>query len=891
MSEMPKAYDFKSTEERIYNWWEEKGWFKPEVQPPDAEPFVISIPPPNVTGELHQGHALFVAVQDLMIRRARMQGKASLWVPGTDHAGIATQLQVEKRLMKEGLTRQQIGRDAFLERTWAWKEKYGNYITQQLRRLGASCDWDRERFTLDEVLSKAVREAFVRMHRLGLIYRGEYLVNWSPGLQTAVSDLEVDYSEEKGYLYYFNYPIKGGGSIPVATTRPETILGDTAVAVHPDDDRYAQFVGGIAIVPMLDREIPVIADSYVDVSFGTGALKVTPGHDPNDFEIGRWHGLEIVNVMNRDATMSDAAGPYTGLDRFDCRERLWADMETAGLTVKKEDYTISVPRSQRGGEIIEPLVSRQWFANAEPGAKMALAAVRAGRIRIVPERFEKVWENWLENIQPWCISRQLWWGHRIPVWYCGDCDHLTVSVIDPATCEACGSAHIEQDPDVLDTWFSSALWPFSTLGWPEKTADLERFYPTDVLETGYDILFFWVARMVMAGAMFTNDIPFHTIYLHGLVRDEQGRKMSKSIGNVVDPLDLMEEYGTDALRFTLLTGGTPGNDLNLAIAKVASNRNFANKIWNMARFIVGAIEKVQADGESVPVSSPVYSAADKWILTRLSELVETADRLYDGYQYGEADRQIHDFLWGDFADWYLELAKVQFDQGDNAAWTTLSVLRQVMDDCLRLLHPFIPFVTEETWQQLKAAFEEAQLGLKPEGGWPAALIIADWPASGERYPVEAADFELLRELVRSIRATRSQYNVEAGRQITALIAAGDKAPILESQRPILAFLARLDESTLTIANSISVPEGTVTVSLGHVTAYLPLAGMIDLTAERSRLSSELEKLDEQIARVSKLLEGEFSKRAPADVVEREREKLTRYQASHLEVTERLKALS
>jgi valyl-tRNA synthetase len=537
------------------------------------------------------------------------------------------------------------------------------------------------------------------------------------------------------------------------------------------------------------------------------------------------------------------------------------------------------------------MVSRQWFANAEPGAQMALAAVHSGRIKIVPERFEKVWENWLENIQPWCISRQLWWGHRIPVWYCGECNHLTVSVIDPAACEACGGSHIEQDPDVLDTWFSSALWPFSTLGWPEKTADLQRFYPTDVLETGYDIIFFWVARMVMAGAMFTNDIPFHTIYLHGLVRDEHGRKMSKSIGNVVDPLDLMEEYGTDALRFTLLTGGTPGNDLNLAIAKVASNRNFANKIWNMARFIVGAIVKVQADGGSVPVSSPVYSTADKWILTRLSELVETADRLYDSFQYGEAGRQIHDFLWGDFADWYLELAKVQFNQGDNTAWTTLSVLLKVMDECLRLLHPFIPFVTEETWQQLKVAFEDSQMGLLPDGGWPAALIVADWPTSGKRYLVEAADFELLRELVRSIRASRSQYNVEAGRQISALIAAGDRTVFLESQRPILAFLARLDKSTLTIANAISVPEEAVTISLGYVTAYLPLAGMIDLAAERKRLTGDLEKLNQQIARVSKLLAGEFSKKAPADVVEREREKLARFQASQLEVTERLSALS
>ncbi|MGD8857926.1 MAG: valine--tRNA ligase, partial [Chloroflexota bacterium] len=541
MSEMPKAYDFSSTEERIYAWWEENGWFKPEIQPEDAEPFVISIPPPNVTGELHQGHALFVAVEDLMIRRARMQGKAALWVPGTDHAGIATQLQIEKRLAEEGLRREEIGREAFLERTWQWKHKYGSYITVQLRRLGASCDWDRERFTMDEGLSEAVRESFVRLYRMGLIYQGEYLVNWSPGLQTAVSDLEVEYSEEPGFLYYFNYPLEDGGFIPVATTRPETILGDTGLAVHPDDERYADYVGKMALVPMLERPIPIIADAYVDMEFGSGALKVTPGHDPNDFEIGQRHDLAVVNVMKKDATMSEAAGPYAGLDRFECRQRLWADMEAAGLAIRKEPYTISVPRSQRGGEIIEPLVSRQWFVNAEPQAKMALDAVRSGRIEIVPERFVKVWENWLENIQPWCISRQLWWGHRIPVWYCDRCGGQTVARVDPTQCQHCGSEQIEQDPDVLDTWFSSALWPFSTLGWPEVTPDLERFYPTTLLETGYDILFFWVARMVMAAALYTNDIPFKTIYLHGLVRDAQGRKMSKTIGNVVDPLEVMKE--------------------------------------------------------------------------------------------------------------------------------------------------------------------------------------------------------------------------------------------------------------------------------------------------------------------------------------------------------------
>jgi valyl-tRNA synthetase len=634
------------------------------------------------------------------------------------------------------------------------------------------------------------------------------------------------------------------------------------------------------------------------MNFGTGALKVTPGHDPNDFEIGQRHNLAIVNVMNKDATMSEAAGPYAGLDRAECRQKLWDDMEAAGLTIKKEAYTLHVPRSQRGGEIIEPMISKQWFVDAEPMAKMGLAAVHSGRVKIVPERFVKVWENWLENIRPWCISRQLWWGHRIPVWYCQECGHLTVSRADPAACEQCHSPRLEQDPDVLDTWFSSALWPFSTLGWPEPTADLERYYPTDILETGYDILFFWVARMVMAGAMFTNNVPFHTIYLHGLVRDEQGRKMSKTIGNVVDPLKVMEQYGTDALRFTLLTGGTPGNDLNLSLAKVENNRNFANKIWNAARFILHNLDRVTvADEPPEPVEGgpstgvPTdYSAADQWILTRLSELIETADRLYDGYQYGEVGRQIHDFFWGDFADWYLELSKVQLDRGGAAAWTTMYVLRHVLDVSLRLLHPFIPFVTEETWQQVKAAFAAADVGIEPAGGWPEALIIADWPRRGDKYPEAAADFERLRELVRQIRATRSEYNVEPGRFIAASIVAGETADFLKEQRPILAFLARLDVAQLDIQPTGEAPEEAATIPMGDMTAYLPLAGMVDLEKERARLTAELQELEEQIGRVSNLLAGEFAQKAPPPVVEREREKLARFEAGHKEITERLGAL-
>jgi valyl-tRNA synthetase len=842
-----------------------------------------------VTGELHMGHAMFVALEDLMIRRARMQGRAALWVPGVDHAGIATQLQVEKMLLNEGTSRAEIGREEFLRRTWEWKEKYGSYITLQLRRLGASCDWDRERFTMDEGLSRAVREAFARLYRLGLIYRGEYLVNWSPGLQTAVSDLEVEYSEEAGYLYFFKYPVQGGGYLPVATTRPETILGDTAVAVHPDDDRYKDYIGRTALVPMLDREIPIIADEYVDRAFGTGALKVTPGHDLNDFDIGRRKDLAIVSVMNKDATMNEAAGPYAGLDRFECRKRLWADMDAAGLTIKTEPYTLNIPRSQRGGEIVEPMISTQWFVNTKPLAEMALAAVHSGRISIVPDHFIKTWDNWLLNIRPWCISRQLWWGHRIPVWHCENCGHHTVALVDPGACERCGSPAIEQDLDVLDTWFSSALWPFSTLGWPEQTADLARFYPTDVMETGYDILFFWVARMVMSAALFTNDIPFHTIYLHGLVRDGNGRKMSKTTGNVTDPLDVLTEFGTDALRFTLLTGGTPGQDLNLSIDRVASNRNFANKIWNTVRFVIRSLDRA-SNSDRPDEPEKALSAADRWILTRLSETLATVNRLMDGYSFGQAGSQAYDFLWSEMADWYLEIAKVQMQRGGSAAWVTLYVLRTVLDQALRLLHPYIPFVTEEVWQQLRQAYLEADLGIAPPEGWSEALIIADWPQPGPQYASDAADFEEIRELIRRIRNARAEQSVEPAKFIPAIISAGEKTDFVSSQRAILVALARLDEDNLVITNNAEPPDQALMVVLGGVTCYLPLAGMVDLAAERQRLENEVKDLSRQIDRLENLLNGQFTEKAPAEVVNKEREKLARLQAGRLELQDRLAVL-
>jgi valyl-tRNA synthetase len=885
-TEMATAYDPQAVETALYDWWESQGYFRPEIAPPEAEPFVISMPPPNVTGELHLGHAMFVAMEDLMTRYYRMRGRAALWVPGTDHAGIATQLQVERLLRSEGTSRQEVGREEFLCRTWEWKAKYGGQIQNQLRRLGASCDWKRERFTLDDGLSRAVREAFVRLYEKGLIYRGEYLINWSPGLQTAVSDLEVEYQEEEGLLYYFKYPIAGAeledgpgqGHIPVATTRPETILGDTAVAVHPDDERYRHLIGKTCLVPILGRTIPVIHDTYVSMEFGTGALKITPGHDPNDFEIGQRHGLQIINVLNPDATMSKSAGPYAGMDRYECRQKLWADMQAANLTLKTEPYTLQVPRSQRGGEVVEPMISTQWFVKMKPLADAGLDAVRDGRIRIVPERFVKVYYNWLENIRDWCISRQLWWGHRIPVWYCGDCDHMTAARQDPTRCEKCGSANLEQDPDVLDTWFSSGLWPFSTLGWPLETEDYQRFYPTDVMETGYDILFFWVARMIMQGLEMTGRVPFHTVYLHGLVRDAHGNKMSKTAGNVIDPLEMMDQYGTDALRFTLLTGSTPGNDMSLSEERIVANRNFANKIWNATRFVVGNLGAAFDSGQGTWNLSAL-ALPDRWIISRHNRLIENVTQLLDAHQYGEAGRQIYEFLWSEYADWYIEIAKIRlYGTNVRAQATVRRVLVYVLARTLRLLHPYMPFVTEATWQHLPHLED--------------SLMITSWPIP--QSPDEEAEtaMQLVMDVVRAIRNARAEYDVEPGHRIVAHMAAGQKYDLLVSQRDVLVELARLDPDNLRIAHSLlDTTEQALTLVVGGIEIYLPLAGMVDLNAERARLQKELTYVEDGITRSQKLLSNEgFITKAPAEVVQKERDKLTNLQEQAQKLSERLEAL-
>ena len=893
--DLPKTYDFKNTEERIYKMWEKGGFFKPTNDPnqpghdPTKKPYVISIPPPNVTGKLHLGHAMFVSMEDLMIRYHRMQGIPTLWVPGSDHAGIATQLQVENALREEGSSREEIGRDEFLKRTWAWKEEYGGHITNQIRRLGASCDWSRERFTLDEGLSRAVREAFVQLYEKKMIYRGPRLINWSPGLKTAVSDLEVEYHEEKGVLYYFKYMIANGSDedyIPVATTRPETILGDTAVAIHPEDERYQKYQGKKAVVPILGREIPVIADSYVDREFGTGALKITPGHDPNDFEIGERHGLEIISVLDESARVNQFGGPYNGQDRFECRENMWNDMKDAGLVIKESDYVHQVPRSQRGGEIIEPMVSTQWFVKMDALAASGIEAVKAGRIKIIPERFEKVYYNWLENIQDWCISRQLWWGHRIPVWYCVDCGALTVTREDPAVCIQCWSDNIEQDPDVLDTWFSSGLWPFSTLGWPDETPDLKYFYPTTMMETGYDILFFWVARMIMSGLEFTGQVPFHQVYLHGLIRDEFGKKMSKSYGNVIDPLEVMDELGTDALRFTLLVGSTPGNDMNLSLKKVEANRNFTNKLWNAARLVLASIPKAPQN----PTGEPDWTLADGFIRARLKSVIRDVKRLFDSCQYGEAGRQIYDFFWNDYADWYLEIAKLQINEGGDRAYYTADLMVRVLDSVLRMLHPFTPFVTEELFGHLKESARAHSDSLLPgDYAWPEALIVAPWPTAGDPNSWEEGcirDFSTLQDIVRAIRNLRTEKNVKPGLRIPAVIAAGDFAHILQQQIKSLTTLAKLDESRIQIQDQLAgKPEDHIGLVVGAVEIYLPLADLVDLEEERTRLERDLAAAERQITRLTNLLAGPFSEKAPPNVVHNEREKLTVFQ----ETAEKLKS--
>ena len=869
--EMPKAYEPGQVEQKWYQFWLEKGYFKPEIDP-EKKPFVIIMPPPNVTGELHIGHALTATLEDIMTRWHRMKGDPTLWLPGVDHAGIATQVVVEQMLAKEGLDRHKLGREKTQERIRQWAESRREIIAQQHERMGASCDWSRERYTLDEGPSRAVRTAFVRLYNKGLIYRGERIINWCPRCATAISDLEVDHKDIQGHLYYVQYPLaeSNKGFITVATTRPETILGDTAVAVNPRDERFKAILGKKVILPAVNRVIPIVADEAVDPAFGTGAVKITPAHDPVDFEVAQRQGLPLVNILNPDATMNENAGPYIGLDRFSCRQAILSDLEKDGLLVKVEPYTHSVGHCQRCQTVIEPLASKQWFINTQPLAQPAIKAVLDGRITIIPPRFTKVYLNWMENIRDWCISRQLWWGHRIPVWYCHDCGELTVSVDDAKACSHCGSANISQDPDVLDTWFSSALWTHSTLGWPDDTEDLRYFYPTTVMETGYDILFFWIARMVMMGLEDTGDIPFHTVYLHGLIRDEKGEKMSKIKGNVLNPIDTLEKYGTDALRFALSTGTSPGNDIKLAPSRLEAGRNFTNKLWNATRFVVRCIEP---EGTELKIQQTFLPVEDRWILSRLSRTVSSVTSLMEDFQFGEAQRQIHDFLWGEFCDWYIEIAKIRLRSGAKEVPSPVPVLVYVLETSLRLLHPYMPFVTEELWQNLKSRLPS---------DWQVAesIMIAAYPeAEDEAIDPEAERvMESVIEIIRSIRNKRREFKVESSKRIPAQIDAGELLSAISSHAQTIQTLAKIEPITFGDSSGKSPVWGDA-MSLGlilqrGIKVSIPLKDMFDLEAERKRLQREIEQSQAEVARLeARLKDQDFLTRAPAAVVDKERQKL------------------
>ena len=871
---IPRAYDAAAVERRIYqNWWD-SGYFAPRPNP-SRQSFCIVMPPPNVTGELHLGHALTASLQDALTRWHRMRGDATLWLPGKDHAGIATQWVVERTLAEEGTNRHEMGRDAFEQRVWEWVERYGNTIDEQHRRLGASCDWSRLRFTLDPGPVRAVRTTFVNLFNKGLIYRHERIINWCPRCATALSDLEVDYEERDGKLYYIRYPLADNPdeSVTVATTRPESMLGDTGVAVHPDDERYQDKLGRMALLPIVGREIPVVGDPAIEMEFGTGALKVTPGHDVVDFEIGERHGLPIVNIIGFDGCLTDAAGPtYVGMERFAARTAVAEELENLGLLERIEDYHHSVGQCQRCSEVVEPLISLQWFLNVgqhtDPDsiAGRAHDAVADGDIEIVPERFTRVYLNWLENIRDWCISRQLWWGHRIPVWYCAGCGAYAAHVADPTSCQACGSANLNQESDVLDTWFSSGLWPHSTLGWPDaESDDLKDFYPNAVMETGYDILFFWVARMIMLGIENTGRIPFRSVYLHGMVLDAEGQKMSKTRGNTLDPLDLLEQYGTDALRFALTTGTAPGNNLRLSNDKLESSRNFANKIWNAARFVITAVQGRDDLAGWHDQISPEHRE-DRWIIGRLDALTEAVNESLAEFELGEAQQKLYDFVWNDFCDWYIEMAKVRLRENDPGAALTLV---HVLERSLRLLHPFMPFVTEEIWQNLTSRVPA------PAAGLPASIMVAEYPRM--ETPRAAADAEsemdVVMQTIRAVRNMRAQLRIPAAQKLEASIESNGMRTVVEEEREAISVLARVEPLRVLAGDEAAAGTG-VSLVVNPLVVRLPLSGIVDLDAESQRLAQELANTRRNQERVEQLLaNANFVAKARPEVVEKERERL------------------
>ena len=848
--ELAKAYEPQEVEGRIYDFWMQGGYFHAEVDP-KKKPYTIVIPPPNITGQLHMGHAWDETLQDILIRWKRMQGYSALWLPGTDHASIATEAKIVEAMREEGITKEDLGREAFLERAWAWKDKFGGRILEQLKLLGSSCDWDRLRFTMDEGCSKAVRHVFVKLYEEGLIYRGERIINWCPHCKTAISDAEVIFEEQQGSFWHLRYPLAdGSGYIQLATTRPETMLGDTAVAVHPEDERYKHLVGKNVILPLVNKEIPIVADEYVEMDFGTGVVKITPAHDPNDFEVGRRHNLPVINVMNEDGSINENGGKYAGLSGMEARKQIVKDLEESGYLIKVEPLKHNVGTCQRCHTVVEPRVSTQWFVKMEPLAKPAIDVVKDGTIRFIPERLEKTYYNWMENIKDWCISRQLWWGHRIPAWYCEDCGETIVSETDVDTCPKCGGKRIHQDEDTLDTWFSSALWPFSTLGWPDETEELKYFYPTDTLVTGYDIIFFWVARMIFSGLKHMDKAPFNTVLFHGLLRDSQGRKMSKSLGNGIDPVDVINQYGADALRFTLVTGNSPGNDARYSDEKVAASRNFANKIWNAARFI-----HMNIDGHDVPCALPeTLSLEDQWIVSRFNTVTKEVTENLDKFELGMAVSKLYDFIWDDFCDWYIELAKRPLTGGDEAAaQNTRQVLVWVLTNTLALLHPFMPFVTEEIWQSL------------PHQG--EALIVAPWPEyeEGRAFPQAEAEMKKVMELITAVRTRRSEMNVPPSKKAHLAIEAADTAAF-EAEKEAIARLAYC--SGVEVAQSVPQAEGSVTVVTAACRAYLPMDDLVDKKAETARLTKELEGAKKQLATAEAKLQNEkFISKAPQKVID------------------------
>jgi valyl-tRNA synthetase len=878
MSEIPKAYEPGKIEKKWYDFWLKQGYFSPEIDP-NKKPFVIVMPLPNVTGDLHLGHALFVTLQDIMTRWHRMKGEPSLWLPGTDHAGIATQVVVERQLAKQGKTKEGIGREEFTKLILKWADKNRDDIRRQHQLLGASCDWAREKFTLDEGPSRAVRTAFVRLYNKGLIYRGERMINWCPRCRTALSDLEVEHKDIVGHLYYIRYPLTElEGFVTVATTRPETFLGDTALAVNPEDERYKNLIGKSVTLPIIDKEIPIVADEAVDTSFGTGALKITPAHDATDFEIAQRHNLPLVSIMNPDATMNENAGPYHGLERFACRDKVLVDLKDRTLLEKIEPYSHSVGHCGRCQTMIEPKVSLQWFVQTQPLAKAAIEAVKDGRVTIIPERFAKIYFDWMENIRDWCISRQLWWGHRIPVWYCQNCAKVTASIDEPTVCTHCGSKQLVQDPDVLDTWFSSALWTHSALGWPENTDDLRYFYPGSVMETGYDILFFWVARMIMMGLENMGKVPFHTVYLHGLIRDKSGEKMSRSKlqANTMNLAEPISTYGADALRFALTTGTSPGNDTNLGKSKLESSRNFVNKLWNGTRFILQAMDSERLDADTIELQP--QRIEDQWIDSQLNRLIKNVTRLMEEFQFGEAEQQIHDFLWSRFCDWYIEIAKIRFrphpapsihGEGVGEA-SPLPFLVNTLEKSLRLLHPFMPFVTEELWQSLKQR-------LPDKGQMSASIMIAPYPFADDKAFAPEAErvMDSVMEIIRSIRNVRAQYKVKPGKWIEARVYTGELLLSLITQANIIETLAKVRPlAILDRQEREPTKDKALVLVLKEAEVVVPLADMVDRLAEEQRLLKESEDIKGRIAQLeARLGDNAFRSKAPTQVVEKEKQKL------------------